>query len=124
METMLLVGLGGFIGANARYLISTWAAEQFGRLFPWGTLIINVSGSMLLAAFLAWAANRTALDPRVRLFLAVGFFGAYTTFSTFANESIALVQAGDWVGAVANVLGTNAACLMGVFVGLAVGARL
>lgn len=124
MENLLLIGLGGFVGANARYLVSTWAAEQFGRLFPWGTLIINMSGSLLLAVFIAWAANRTALDPRVRLFLAVGFFGAYTTFSTFANESMALLQAGDWLGAVTNVLGTNALCLIGAFIGLAIGARL
>ena len=124
MDTVILIGFGGFIGANLRYLVSTWAVEQWGRTFPWGTLIINVSGSCLLAVFIAWTASRTTLDPRIRLFLAVGFFGAYTTFSTYATESIALLQTGDWIGAVGNILGTNLLCILGVVIGLAVGSRL
>ncbi len=124
LETLLFIGLGGFIGANARYLVSIWAAQRFGAAFPWGTLLINFSGSCLLAVFLTWAASRTTLDPRVRLFVAVGFFGAYTTFSTFANESLALLQAGNWIAAVSNVLGTNLVCLLGAMVGVALGARL
>ncbi len=124
LETLLFIGLGGFIGANARYLVSTWAAQRFGAAFPWGTLLINFSGSCLLAIFLTWAASRATLDPRVRLFVAVGFFGAYTTFSTFANESLALLQAGNWIAAVSNVLGTNLVCILGAMVGVALGARL
>ncbi len=124
LETFLLIGLGGLLGANLRYLISVWAAGRFGSAFPWGTLVINLTGSCLLAVFLAWAANRTTLDPRIRLLIATGFFGAYTTFSTYANESMALLQAGDWVGAVSNVLGTNALCLAAALVGLAVGSWL
>ena len=124
METMLLIGLGGFIGANLRYAVSMWAAERFGRAFPWGTLIINATGSCLLAVFLGWAASHIQLDPRVRLFLAVGFFGAYTTFSTYATESVALAQAGDWVGSLGNVLATNLICIVGTVLGLAIGSRL
>lgn len=124
METLLIIGLGGFIGANARYLVSTWAVKQFGSAFPWGTLLINFTGSCLLGVFLTWAASRATLDPRVRLFVAVGFFGAYTTFSTFANESLALLQAGNWIAAVSNVLGTNLVCILGAMVGVALGARL
>jgi CrcB protein len=60
----------------------------------------------------------------VRLFLAVGFFGAYTTFSTYATESVALAQAGDWMGSLGNVLGTNLACIVGAVLGLAIGSRL
>jgi fluoride exporter len=121
VETLLIIGLGGFMGANVRYWVSCWAVEHLGRTFPWGTLIINFSGSILLAVFVAWAATHTALDPRVRLFLAVGFFGAYTTFSTYANESVALLQTGDIIGAIANILGTNMVCILGAIVGLAIG---
>jgi CrcB protein len=124
VETFLLIGLGGIIGANLRYWVSLWAADHFGKLFPWGTLIINFSGSCLLAVFSAWAVKHTTLDPRIRLLVAVGFFGAYTTFSTYANESIALLQSGDWIGGLGNVLGTNLLCLFGVIVGLASGSQL
>ena len=124
METFLLIGLGGFMGANLRYLVSVAAAERFGTAFPWGTLIINFSGSCLLALFLAIAANRANLDPRFRLLVATGFFGAYTTFSTYALESITLLRAGDWLGAAGNVLGTNLVCLVGAFLGLLIGSRL
>jgi CrcB protein len=124
VESFLIIGLGGFIGANARYLVSGWAAERFGTSFPWGTLVINFSGSCLLAVFLAWAGGRTLLDPRVRLFLAVGFFGAYTTFSTYANESVALLQAGNWIGALGNILGSNLICVVGAMAGLVIGSRL
>ncbi len=124
VETLLIIGLGGFLGANLRYLISVWAVGQFGASFPWGTLIINLTGSCLLGLFLAWAANHTALDPRIRLLIATGFFGAYTTFSTYANESMALFQAGDWIGGLGNVLGTNALCLVAALIGLGIGSRL
>lgn len=124
MQTFLIIGMGGLIGANLRYFVSTWAVGRFGPTFPWGTLIINFSGSCLLAVFTAWSVRHGPLDPRMRLFIAVGFFGAYTTFSTYANESIALLQAGNWIGAAGNILGTNLVCLLGVIVGLGVGSRL
>jgi CrcB protein len=124
VEIILLIGLGGFIGANVRYFLSGWVAGLLGKAFPWGTLIINFTGSCLLAVFIAWAANHSTLDPRIRLTVAVGFFGAYTTFSTYATESVALLQSGDWIGALGNVLGTNLICILGAIVGLAVGNRL
>ncbi|MBI5669426.1 MAG: fluoride efflux transporter CrcB [Chloroflexi bacterium] len=124
LETLLVIGLGGFFGANARYLISTWAAGRFGQNFPWGTMLINFTGSCLLAVFLTWATSRAVLDPRLRLFVAVGFFGAYTTFSTFANDSVALLQAGNWAGALGNILGTNLICILGAVLGVVIGAKL
>ncbi len=123
MEQLLIIGLAGFIGANVRYWLSGWAAEHFGQAFPWGTLIINFSGSTLLAAFIGWSGNHITLDPRLRLFVAVGFFGAYTTFSTYANESIGLWRTGDWIGALGNILGTNVLCLVGALLGLTIGSR-
>jgi fluoride exporter len=124
VETFILIGIGGFIGANLRYLVSGWAAENLGKMFPWGTLIINFSGSCLLATFIAFAGRHATLDPRVRLFVAVGFCGAYTTFSTYATESIALLQAGDWIGGLGNIIGTNLICIVGVIAGLAIGSQL
>lgn len=124
IETLLVIGLGGFIGANARYIVSTWAAGRFGQNFPWGTMLINFTGSCLLAVFLAWAASHATLNPRLKLFVAVGFFGAYTTFSTFANDSVTLLQAGNWAGALGNILGTNLICILGAALGLVIGARL
>lgn len=124
METLLLIGLGGFIGANLRYWMTGWVAERMGQTFPWGTLVINLSGSLLLAVFIGWSAQHVTLDPRVRMLVAIGFFGAYTTFSTYANESILLMESGDWLGAVSNVLGTNLVCLVGAIVGLAIGRQL
>lgn len=124
VETFFLIGIGGFIGANLRYLVSGWAAENLGKGFPWGTLIINFTGSCILATFIAFAANHIMIDPRTRLFVAVGFCGAYTTFSTYAVESIALLQAGDWIGGLGNILGTNLVCIIGVVIGMLIGSRL
>ena len=124
METIMLIGIGGFIGANVRYWLSLWAAETFGSRFPWGTLIINVTGSLVLAVFVAYAFNHTTLDPLIRLFLAVGFCGAYTTFSTYAVDSVALLQAGDWMAGLGNIVVTNLICIISVLAGLTLGSRL
>lgn len=124
METLLLIGLGGFAGANLRYWVGGWIANRMGQTFPWGTLLINMSGSLLLAVFIGWSSHQLALDARVRMLIAIGFFGAYTTFSTYANESILLLESGDWLGMVGNVVGTNLVCLVGAAVGLAIGRQL
>ena len=124
VETLLLIGVGGFIGANARYWVSIWAAARFGTAFPWGTLLINLTGSALLGVFNGWAGNHLNLDPRVRLFVAIGYFGAYTTFSTYANESVTLLRAADWISVLFNLLGSNALCIGGALIGLLIGGRL
>ncbi|MBN1451625.1 MAG: fluoride efflux transporter CrcB [Anaerolineales bacterium] len=124
MENFLLIGLGGFLGANVRYWVSGWVAERLGQIFPWGTFFVNFSGACLLAVFYGWSANHITLDPRVRLLVAIGFFGAYTTFSTYANESIALMETGDWIGMASNVVFMNLICLVGAWIGLAIGRQL
>jgi len=83
MDKYLIIGLGGFLGANARYLLSGWAAQKWGASFPYGTLLINATGSFILGLFLAATTGRVLVDPRWRLFFAIGFLGAYTTFSTY-----------------------------------------
>ncbi len=124
METLLIIGAGGFLGASARYLVAQWADARFGKAFPWGILLINLSGSFLLALFLSFVAERAHIDPRTRLFIATGFFGAYTTYSTFAYDSATLLANGNWVGAAGNILGTNLLCIAGAIAGLMIGSRL
>ncbi|HVU11014.1 MAG TPA: fluoride efflux transporter CrcB [Phototrophicaceae bacterium] len=124
IENLLIVGIGGVIGANLRYLVSVWANERFGAVFPWATLMINFTGSCLLAAFLGFAAGHIGLDPNIRLLFATGFCGAYTTYSTYITESIMLLRSGDWIGAAANILGMNLLCLIGALLGFWIGSQL
>jgi CrcB protein len=92
MLAILLVALGGGIGSATRYLVGGWFASRFGTTFPYGTLVINVSGSFIIGFFLAFAEQRASLSPYWRLFFAVGVVGGYTTFSTFEYEGIRLLQ--------------------------------
>lgn len=117
----LVIGIGGVLGANARYLLSGWAANRFGTVFPYGTVIINVSGAILLGFFMAFLQDRAFVHPNYRLFLATGFCGAYTTFSTFTYESLVLMQNGSFLLAFINLFGSLAVGMIGVFLGFAMG---
>jgi CrcB protein len=119
----LLIGLGGFLGANARYLVAGWITERLGPAFPYGTLVINVSGSFFLGFFLIFIAERLVVHPNWRLFFAIGFLGAYTTFSTFSFENFALLQERSYLLALVNMLGSVVLGLMAVLAGIIV-ARL
>ena len=99
----LLVGLGGFIGANARFVVARLVGALFETRFPLGTFVINVSGSFLLGLFLTLATERVEIAPHLRIAFAAGFVGAYTTFSTFMYETAQLTEAGDYARALANV---------------------
>ena len=123
MDKYLIIGVGGFLGANVRYLVGGWAAEKWGGSFPFGTLLINVTGSFILGVFMAVISDRLALDPRWRLFFAVGFLGAYTTFSTYTFETMQLVLAGGWWPAALNLLASNALGLGAALLGVALGAQ-
>lgn len=127
MESLLYVGLGGFCGANARYLFSLWLNEflspRFG-IFPYGTLLVNVLGSLGLAVFGAWFSARAGMSAQLQLLIGAGFFGAFTTFSTFANESINLAGGGGIGQMLLNLLLNNAGCLLAVALGLWLGQRL
>lgn len=94
LATITVVGLGGVLGANARYLLGDWAQAAWGTSFPWGTLIINVAGSLLIGAFLTLATERLTIRPGTRLFIATGMLGAFTTFSTMSYELVHLLQTG------------------------------
>ena len=95
MSTYLLVGLGGFLGANARYLVARLVAATLGVHFPYGTLVINVVGSFLLCFLAAAVSERIVWFPAIRLSVLVGFLGAFTTFSTFSYEWLELLHDGE-----------------------------
>ena len=117
----IIIGIGGILGANARYVVANWASQRLGADFPYGTLIINVSGSFLLGFFMAFALNRAFLHPNYRLFVATGFCGAYTTFSTFTYESLRLLQDGSFVLGFANMIGSLLVGMFAVFLGFVIG---
>lgn len=116
-EPAVLIGIGGILGANARYLVSVWAARRIGPEFPYGTLIVNLSGSLLLGFLATGILGRVAYEREVQLLVPVGFVGAYTTFSTFAYESVGLVRRRAYVLATANVLGSTILGLLGAWIG-------
>jgi len=107
------------LGANARYLVGVWAGERWGVYFPFGTFIVNVTGSFLLGFVVALAAERLLISPELRLFLAVGFMGSYTTFSSYTVESLLLIQSGALAPALLNILGNNILGLGFAFAGFA-----
>jgi fluoride exporter len=124
MEKFLLISAGAILGANARYWIGDWAAQKWGATFPIGTLIINLSGSLLLGFFMTLAVERWLLDPRWRLLFAVGFLGAYTTFSTYAYESFTLIFKGEWLMGLLNLLGSTFLGVIAVGIGVYLGKSL
>ncbi len=116
----LVVLVGGGIGALARYWLGGWVQNAAGADFPWGTLAINVSGSLLLALIYALLEGSRA-RPEWRAFLGIGFCGGYTTFSTFSYEAFRLLQDGQWNRAAAYMLGSLVLALAGTFVGFYLG---
>jgi CrcB protein len=115
----LWIALGAVVGASARYFLSTQIARHFSTTFPYGTMVINLTGSLALGFFLVYSTERVLLDPRWRLLVAIGFCGSYTTFSSYAFESFALMEQGQWLMMGLNILVSNALCLAAVLAGAA-----
>jgi CrcB protein len=110
---------GGALGTLFRFLLSTFVATHFGETFPWGTLIINVTGSFVIGFFATLTDPDGALLVRseARTFFMVGICGGYTTFSSFSLQTLRLAQGGQWMSAGANVLVSNIGCLVAVWLG-------
>lgn len=117
--TYLSVAFGGALGSVARFWLSGLVAERFGQTFPWGTLIVNVSGSFVIGFFatLTGADGRLLVTPNVRTFVMMGFCGGYTTFSSFSLQTLALAQDGQWLKAGANAALSMFLCLAAVWLG-------
>jgi fluoride exporter len=115
----LWIALGAVVGASARYFLSGFVARVTSSSFPLGTLLINISGSFALGFFLIWTTERALVDPRWRLLVAVGFCGSYTTFSSYAFESFALAEQGQWLLVTWNLVSSNVLCLLAVLAGAA-----
>ena len=122
MLRFLLVCAGGALGSGARYLVSTWAVRALGADFPRGTILVNVTGSFVLALIFTIPGSR--ISPELRLFLGAGILGGYTTYSSFNTETLALLDQGSPGLAVANLGLTVAGCLMAGLAGLALGRLL
>jgi CrcB protein len=119
LQTFLLISLGAIIGANLRYFVAQRVAGMMPG-FPLGTLIINISASLILGFFLVWTTERVLADPRWRLFIAVGFCATYSTYSSYAYETFDLFQKGHVPMALVNVLVTNVVCFIAVVAGAAI----
>ena len=118
-QLYLVVALGGALGTIGRYAVSGLVASQFGETFPWGTLIVNVTGSFIIGFF----GTLTAPDGRVfvsgatRQFVMVGICGGYTTFSSFSLQTLSLMNDGEWLQAGGNIVGSVFLCLLFVWLG-------
>src|SRR5208337_1547901 len=116
----LVVGVGGFLGAIARYLLGNYIGSRYGVRFPYGTFVINMSGSFLIG-FVLTLLSRTTASPYWRYLIPIGFIGAYTTFSTFEYETLRAVQVGQVATGVWNVVLSNVLGFALVWAGVAVG---
>jgi CrcB protein len=121
--TYLAISIGAVLGANARFLLGGWVADRLGAGFPYGTLLINVSGSFVIGIVLTLATERAILPSWVQPAVAIGFLGSYTTFSTFSYETLSLVGAGSTLAAGVNIAANVGGALVGVYLGTVV-ARL
>jgi CrcB protein len=116
---MLLVMLGGALGTGARYAISGLVAGAIGETFPWGTMVINITGSFIIGFVFTLTApdGRLFVSTGTRQFIMTGFCGGYTTFSSFSLQTLNLLRNGEWGAAGGNIFGSVALCMAGVWLG-------
>jgi CrcB protein len=119
VKDFLAISIAAVAGANLRHLLSRVSIREFGPAFPYGTLFINVLGSVIVGFFVIWTTERVLVDPRWRLLVVVGFCGSFTTFSGYAFETAAYVERGLWGLMLANILSNNLLCLGSALAGMA-----
>lgn len=119
MVMYLAIALGGAFGTMGRYFVSGLVANAFGETFPWGTLIINITGSFVIGFFATLTApdGRLMVSGTTRQFVMVGICGGYTTFSSFSLQTLNLLRGGEWAPAAGNILGSVVLCMIGVWLG-------
>jgi CrcB protein len=122
MRLIWWVALGGAVGSVTRYVVGVAVQGRSGLDFPIGTLLVNLSGCLLLGFFIRYALATPAITPEVRALLTTGLCGGYTTFSTFSYETVALIEDGDWRRAALYVGLSVVGSILGVMLGIA-GAR-
>lgn len=124
MQQLLYIAAGGALGAVMRFGVSNGVHLLFGRDFPYGTLTVNVLGSLLIGLFYILLIERYSLGPELRAILIIGMLGAFTTFSTFSMETYNLLESGELMKALVNVLLSVALCLVATWVGVVIGRQI
>ena len=122
--SLILIGIGGFAGAISRYLVDGFVTDKTAGAFPWGTLVVNATGSFVLGLLFAATTERAIFPAEIRGPVMIGFIGAYTTFSTLALETWRLAEDGAWLLALVNIGGSAVLGLAAVIAGLAIGRAL
>jgi CrcB protein len=120
-QKYLVLSLAGAAGTLARFWVGGFVQRLVGDAFPFGNFLVNLSGCLLFGLVYALVENRSGLPGELRLYVLTGFMGAYTTFSTYMFESVALLQHGQWLAASANIIGQTLLGIVCIMAGLAVG---
>ncbi len=115
---ILYLGIFGGLGCVARYMVSGWVYNIAGKSLPYGTLAVNVIGSLLLGLIMEGSLRSTMLSPELRFGITVGFMGGFTTFSTFSYETVRLLEEGSLVTAGANILLNVTVCVAAALIGI------
>jgi len=118
VRQLLAIGLGAIAGALVRYYLTFWWTLKLGTSFPYGTFFINLSGCVAMGFFTGWMGQKTIISQEVRLMISTGFLGAYTTFSTYSLESLALIQGGYFFKAIFYWLGSAVLGVTGLYLGV------
>ena len=121
MKLLALAAIGGALGASGRYLVGLMALRAFGIAFPYGTLIVNVLGALLMGCLVHFLAVKINGSAELRVFLATGVLGGFTTFSAFSLEVANMIERGDWLVSFSYVLCSLVFCVGGIFIGLMIG---
>ncbi|WP_342227691.1 fluoride efflux transporter CrcB [Rickettsiella endosymbiont of Rhagonycha lignosa] len=125
MNTISLIFIGAGLGGVLRYGVSTGIYNLFNKNFPYGTLVVNVSGSFLMGFLFVIILERfQSIAPQLRALLLIGFLGGYTTFSSFSIETINLMENANWFPAIVNILLSTILCLMAAWTGVILGRNL